>query len=204
MKSVMLYVRHNIQKGNLGLNMNIFKTIVRLPQTKYESIVMNCFFIDSQKIIRSAYRRSVTVVLIVTTMLLFLVGCNSDDGNRTYNDQISNNNSSTTSAASTAVLSWVSPTNSVDNSCADEIVGYQVNYGNNSGEYTFSTTANISLGEVVCEQIDYDTTCNVSVTSCSYTLENLGLGKWYFAVQAYDRNGKLSSYSNEASKEIVN
>lgn len=83
-----------------------------------------------------------------------------------------------------ATLSWTPPTEREDGSVLDNLAGYKVHYGTNQS----------SLGTVVV--LD-----NPGLSS--YVVDNLGQGTWYFAVTAYDADGRESNFSNVGSKMIL-
>ena len=83
-----------------------------------------------------------------------------------------------------ATLSWTPPTEREDGSVLDNLAGYKVHYGTNQS----------NLGTVVV--LD-----NPGLSS--YVVDNLGQGTWYFAVTAYDADGRESNFSNVGSKMIL-
>lgn len=77
--------------------------------------------------------------------------------------------------ASSVPLAW-------DASTSSNISGYKVYYGNASRSYsTIKTIGN----------------------QTTYTVDGLGMGTWYFAVTAFDKDGNESDFSNEVSKFIA-
>jgi hypothetical protein len=80
-----------------------------------------------------------------------------------------------------ATLSWTPPTKNVDGTALTNLAGYRIYYG------ASSTT----LGQVVEIR-------NAGVSA--YVVENLTPGTWYFAVTAFNADGKESAMSNIASK----
>jgi hypothetical protein len=105
-------------------------------------------------------------------------------------------------AARTATLSWEAPTRNVDGSCADDVEGYRVHAGRETGTYTREQQVSLSSGDLACEQTGFDSTCALSVQTCSFTMPGLTTGTWYFAVQAYDRSQLFSPFSEEVSGDI--
>ncbi|HBG46065.1 MAG TPA: hypothetical protein DDW94_03655 [Deltaproteobacteria bacterium] len=85
--------------------------------------------------------------------------------------------------AGEANLTWSAPGTNTDGSTLVNLAGYKVHYGTQSGAY--STT--VDVGNVT-----------------SYNVASLSNGSYYFAVTAYNTNGKESAYSNEGSKAIAN
>lgn len=80
-----------------------------------------------------------------------------------------------------ATLSWTPPTRNVDGSPLTNLAGYRIYYGP-------SATALNVVVEIK----------NASVSA--YVVENLTPGKWFFAVSAFNADGKESVLSNIASK----
>jgi hypothetical protein len=102
-------------------------------------------------------------------------------------------------AVTTAILTWEAPLTNVDGSCLDDLEGYQVSAGIESGIYTRSDSLSLNSGDVACEQTSFDATCSVPVMTCTYTMGDLTPGNWFFAIQAYDQAMNYSPYSNELS-----
>jgi hypothetical protein len=80
-----------------------------------------------------------------------------------------------------ATLSWTPPTKNVDGTALTNLAGYRIYYGASSN----------TLGQVVEIR-------NAGVSA--YIVENLTPGTWYFAVTAFNAEGKESALSNIASK----
>ncbi len=84
---------------------------------------------------------------------------------------------------STALLSWVSPTENTDNSPLLDLAGFKIYYGTAPGNHA-------SVIDVA------------SPGATQYRVENLPRGTWYFVVTAYNALGLESVPSNEVSKVI--
>jgi hypothetical protein len=83
-----------------------------------------------------------------------------------------------------ATLRWTPPTEREDGSVLDNLAGYKVHYGN--------------------DQTNLDTLVVLDNPGLSsYVVEGLGQGTWYFAVTAYDADGRESNFSNIGSKMIL-
>lgn len=80
-------------------------------------------------------------------------------------------------------LSWIPPSTNSDGSPLTDINGYEVYYGNISGNYTQVINAGKDTAYQICDLTE-------------------GL-TYYFAVTAYDTSGNESIYSYEVSKTIV-
>ena len=89
------------------------------------------------------------------------------------------------SDAGEARLSWSAPTRRVDGTplAASELAGYTAHWGPATRNYT---------GEMLIEGGDVLT----------YTVTDLPVGTWYFAVRARSTDGLQSAYSAEVSKTI--
>ncbi len=82
-----------------------------------------------------------------------------------------------------ATLAWTPPLENTDGTPLQDLTGYRIHYGTQSGSYQFSITIQ-----------------NAGVTS--YVVEDLAPGTYYFAVTAYASNGVESEPSQEATKTI--
>jgi hypothetical protein len=92
-------------------------------------------------------------------------------------------------------LRWDAPTSRVDNACLADLAAYRVSYGLIHKNYTESEE--VAAEDLRCEDTGTVDPCG-QVRSCDYTVENVGTGSWYFAVQAIDSSGNVSDYSEEA------
>ncbi len=99
----------------------------------------------------------------------------------------------------TATLSWNAPNTNTDGSCLNDLFGYTLYYGIASGSYGFSQ--NLATSSVSCSNTPDSNACG-TIQRCSYTLQGLSAGTWYFAVAAYNMSGVYSALSNEASKTL--
>lgn len=82
-----------------------------------------------------------------------------------------------------ATISWLPPTQNSDGSPLTDLAGFVLVYGRSATQLDQSITIN-----------------NPSVTT--YVVENLTIGRWYFAVHATNRQGAMSERSAIASKTI--
>ena len=80
-----------------------------------------------------------------------------------------------------ATLTWTVPTQRTDNTALNNLTGYNIYYGQTSGDYANKIRVT-----------------NPSITN--YLVDNLSSGRWYFVVTAYDAAGLESNPSNEGSK----
>jgi hypothetical protein len=108
-------------------------------------------------------------------------------------------NDDTTASVS---LSWRAPVTNVDGSCLDDLEGYRVHAGTESGVYTVERQVSLASGDLFCEQTAFDASCSVPVLTCTYVLPDLTPGSWFFSVQAYDTAMNHGPYSNEAEADI--
>ena len=99
-------------------------------------------------------------------------------------------------------LSWLTPTQNTDDSCLDAIQSYKLSYGVSSGNYSSTVNLDLGAGQVSCVQSGFDNVCSAPIMTCSYTIDSLEAGTWYFALQAVDSVGVQSGLSNEASKLV--
>jgi len=82
-----------------------------------------------------------------------------------------------------ATLNWIAPTERVDNTPLSDLAGFNIHYGQASGNYSNQITIN-----------------NPGIST--YVVDNLPSGTWYFAVTARDSAGQSSDYSNQGNTTI--
>ncbi len=82
-----------------------------------------------------------------------------------------------------AALTWTPPTRNTDGSTLTDLFAYKVYWGTSPGVYSNQLTLNNPL-------------------ATTWTINNLGAGRWYFAVTSVTTGGIESAKSNEASKLI--
>jgi len=87
-------------------------------------------------------------------------------------------------ALGSATLSWIAPTQRVDNTPLTDLAGFKIHYGVSSGTYNDQITIN-----------------NPGIST--YVVNNLPAGTWYFAITAHDSTGQSSGFSNQANKTIT-
>jgi hypothetical protein len=93
----------------------------------------------------------------------------------------------------TATLTWAAPTKKVDGTTLSNLAGYKIYYGQSS--YSYTGTITLPISSALCK-------ITGGINECTYTVEGLSSGVYYFAVTAYDTAGNESDYSNERSKTI--
>jgi hypothetical protein len=86
-------------------------------------------------------------------------------------------------ASGSANLSWTIPTERDDNTPLDNLAGFNIYFGQTSGDYGNKT-------EIP----------NPGLTT--YRVENLSSGPWYFIITAFDENGLESNPSGEGTKSF--
>ena len=120
-------------------------------------------------------------ILVTSVFLLSIsfLGCSQFVSQESPSSPSLDNNSN--SGSQSATLSW-------DANSESDLAGYEVHYGEESGNYSMS----LDVGMI--------TPVNNRV---SYVLGNLASGKtYYFAVKAYDSSGNVSTTSNEVNKSF--
>lgn len=95
------------------------------------------------------------------------------------------------SSSKSVTLIWDAPTINYDGTALTDLAGYKVYYGASSRDYIIF----MDIGGASCKYTG-------GTIECSYTIENLTTGTYYFAVTAYDTEGNMSMYSNEIIKII--
>lgn len=89
----------------------------------------------------------------------------------------------------------------MDQSCLNDLSGYQISYGVNSGTYTSSE--GIAVNAIACVDSGREPVAGCgNMRICTYTVRGLGNGTWYLAIQAYDAAGNLSNFSNEVVRTL--
>ncbi len=78
--------------------------------------------------------------------------------------------------ANSLMLSWSAPTTNENGSDLEDLAGFRLYYGNNSGQY--SNVVDVGNFTIV-------------------ELSEMSTGTWYMTVTAYDYYGNESEYSNE-------
>ena len=86
-------------------------------------------------------------------------------------------------ANGSATLTWISPTDRIDDTPLTNLAGFNVYYGQTSGDYG--------------NKIDIT---NPGMTT--YVVDNLSTGTWYFIVTAYDADGIESNPSNQSNLSL--
>ena len=86
-------------------------------------------------------------------------------------------------ASGSANLSWTIPTERDDNTQLDNLAGFNIYYGQTSGDYGNKTEI-------------------PSPGLTTYRVENLSSGPWYFVITAFDENGLESNPSGEGTKSF--
>lgn len=99
-----------------------------------------------------------------------------------------------------SIFSWEAPNTNLDGSCVTDLGGYRLYYGEVPGVYTVVHL--VALAGTSCVDSGTSNSCGAIMT-CSYEVDDLPAGTWYFAMTAYDLDGNESTYSNEVSKTIV-
>ncbi len=137
---------------------------------------------------RMSFCNFITFPVFVLALLLIITGCGGcGGGGGSGSSSSSNGNGSSHSAT----LTWDAPTTNVDGTPLTDLAGYKVYYGTPSHNYT----SVINVGMASCQNSN-------GKTVCTYTVEGLTPGTYYFAITAYDIEGDMSFYSNEVGKKI--
>ena len=99
-------------------------------------------------------------------------------------------------------IHWDEPRFTVAGTCATDLLGYEINLGLSTGNYTELRA--IVANTVRCTDTGKPTTCG-NIYNCSYNLAQLGLSpaSWYIAIQVYDKWGNRSALSNEVTRTII-
>ena len=96
-----------------------------------------------------------------------------------------------------ARLQWSPPTQNADGTPLTDLAGYWVQYGSlpraTPGFAGYEMTSDVGMPD--CGPDDQ------GVVTCTYAIDSLPTGTWYFAVTSYDVLGNVSDLSNEVSRE---
>lgn len=147
-----------------------------------------------EKLIASSRVSAAFTYLLVILLSTVISGCSGEGAFSVPSD-------STGPVGGTGVvaLSWESPMTNTDGSCISDMAGYRVFYGNSSGNYLYQKT--VPVETLSCTATGAATSCG-SVETCTYSVDSLSQGQWYFAVSSYGSSGTNSALSNEASDAI--
>ncbi len=83
----------------------------------------------------------------------------------------------------TALISWTPPTKNRDGTVLEDLAGYKIYYGSEAGKYNESITLS-------------------SLEITAYTIKNLPLPEYFFAMTAFDIYGNESEFSETVNKRI--
>jgi hypothetical protein len=101
-----------------------------------------------------------------------------------------------------ARLAWNAPTTYTDGTCLPiaELYGFNVYYGTTAGG-PYPNVVPLSLAEAGCyETADPDPSGCGNLWECSYTVDDLSDGTWYFSVSSVAVGGAESEMPPEVSK----
>lgn len=134
-------------------------------------------------------------VLVLVSVSAALAACGGGGGGMTDGGPGggSGGGGSTPAGDRYAILTWDAPTQNEDGTPLSDLQAYRVGYGLSPGLY--SDTASVDVSEMSCNG-------SGAAQTCTFMVENLGVGSWYFAVQAVDADGNVSAYSNEVVKTV--
>lgn len=154
-------------------------------------------------------KRTVTYkVFMLLSLALFalaLAGCGAEEdidsssgasgsGSQTSSPDDDSTSGGTNTGSKYVTLSWLEPTTNSDGSCLDDLGNYVINYGLSPNNYT--NQVSVDANNLVCVDSNRDSSCGYH-PRCSFMVDDLETGSYYFAMQAVDNNGNVSSYSNE-------
>ncbi|MBI5183617.1 MAG: fibronectin type III domain-containing protein [Nitrospinae bacterium] len=141
--------------------------------------------------IKIGHQYCLTIILLILIPLFTIGGCASEDGGSSGGGGEGGNGSIT--------LAWDAPTTNEDETCLQDLKGYRIYYGISSENY--SETIDIDVGNI-CKDTGEQGCDTINKKTCTYTVQGLKPGTWYFAVKAYDTSENESGYSNEVSTDI--
>jgi hypothetical protein len=121
---------------------------------------------------------------IAASMLLAaaLASCAAPERDRRYLGTAAHGETSTAAAAGQATLSWLAPNRRMNGSCLAELRGFEIRWG--PAPDRLVNRERVSAAEAQCRPVGAGDECGAR-RSCSYTVESLPPGTWYFAVVAH-------------------
>ena len=119
-------------------------------------------------------------IVLITLLAVIISACGSGGGGSVGGGSVPVN----PVGIDSMTLSWTPPTQNSDGSALTDLAGYNIYYGNESGNY----------GIII--KID-----NPGIAI--YVVENLTPNTYYFVITAFNRIGAESDFSNEVSIQIL-
>ncbi len=129
---------------------------------------------------RSSFIKGVLNAILLLLLVVVMAGCGAGGGSTGGGPSIGGG-----IANNAATITWGTPSTKMDGSAlyVNEIAGFKLHYGTESGNYTETIDTGFAL---------------------NHTVENLSSGTtYYFAITCYDIYGKESGYSAEVNVAIL-
>ena len=127
------------------------------------------------------------LLLITLAITMSVCGCNCGGGGDSANQNNKDINKSVT-------LLWDAPTTNMDGSLLTDLAGFKIYYRIPSAD-EYSDPIIVPMESASCKM-------SRKIMQCTYIVNNLNPGTYYFALTAYNDNGAESHYSNERAKII--
>ena len=127
------------------------------------------------RVFPSGLKRLFFFTVMSGSVILLIYGCGGGGGVESGRNKPANTDHSS------AIATWGASTTHVDESSLDDLAGYKIYAGSESGKYTTV----FYVGNVT-----------------TYKINDLPPGTYFFVVTAYSKSGFESAFSNEVSKTI--
>jgi hypothetical protein len=99
-----------------------------------------------------------------------------------------------------ALLTWEEPTSNTNGKLLDDLAGYVIYSGTESGRYSRAVKVPLDSHDLCCKTVSEGKAHGRVRTECRYVVLELGVETHYFAVKAYNEAGTESEFSNEVRK----
>jgi len=140
------------------------------------------------------------IALLMLVAVIIPCGCEARSSNAVSKPAAGG--ASIASGPNSTKLTWDVPQKRTDGTTLNNIKGYKVYYGMASLTYTRVVQVSIEDPALSCQDGDIAGKKKTDKRECSYVVQGLGKGSYYFAATAYDDKGNESDFSNEVSKQF--
>jgi hypothetical protein len=139
--------------------------------------------------------RGITVSVLLGAAV---ASCAAPERDRSYLGTVAHGEASTAAATGRATLSWLAPNRRIDGSCLAGLRGFEIRWG--PAPDRLVNRERLSAAEAQCRPAGAGDECGAR-RHCTYTVESLPSGTWYFAVVA--RGAELASPPSETVRKTI-